>query len=123
MVSRKFFHFLGYFFFAPGIVYEPLFTLVLMNVSLVLTMLVDYIRLQWPRSLSVIGKYYTSFTPPNVHGKFVFAPLSLLGGCVLPLEFLWFVTSGRITAKDFFFATCGVSFLTLGDSFVTAPIT
>lgn len=89
-----------------------------MNLVLVLTMLVDYIRLQWPRSLNAVAKYYTSFTPSDVHGKFVFAPLSLLGGCVLPLEFLWFVTGGRVTTRDFYFATCGVSFLTIGDSFV-----
>jgi len=89
-----------------------------MNVSLVIVLLIDYIRLQWPSILNLIGEYYKTFTPVDVHGRFVFAPLSLLGGCVLPLEFLYFSTKGNITSKELFFATCGITFLTIGDSFV-----
>jgi hypothetical protein len=84
----------------------------------VIVLFIDYIRLQWSGILNLIGDYYKTFTPVNVHGKFVFAPLSLLGGCMLPLEFLYFSTKGYITTRDYFFATCGVTFLTIGDTFV-----
>ncbi len=76
----------------------------------------DYIRLQWSTLVSV-GEYYHSFSAPELRGKFIFAPASLLGGCVLPLEFAYFAARGKIPALDLYFSTCAVTFLTIGDSF------
>jgi len=92
-----------------------------LNMVLVVVLLLDYIRLLFSqnKALGAVGKYYHSFSPANLHGKFIFAPVSLLGGCALVLEFLYFVNGKKgLSNIEFYFITCGVSFLTIGDSFV-----
>lgn len=55
---------------------------------------------------------------PETHGNFCFPPLSLLGGCALTLNIMYYFTKGQLDGIALFYSMTGVIFLSIGDSVV-----